>query len=191
MTSRAPAILGREVVCSGYLNVSRLRIRLATGVIVTREVERHGDAAAVLPYDAARRCALVAQIFRAPVFEATGAETLDEACAGMIEQDDAAAAARREAWEELGVVLTRLEPVARIWSSPGVSTERQSLFLAEYVPADRRGGGGGAAGENEDIIVLERPLAALAQDVDTGRVSDGKLLTLMLALRLRRPGLFA
>jgi nudix-type nucleoside diphosphatase (YffH/AdpP family) len=191
MTSRAPAILGREVVCSGYLNVSRLRIRLANGAAVMREVERHGDAAAVLPYDAGRRCALVVQIFRAPVFEATGAEILEEACAGMIEQEDAAAAARREAWEELGVVLTKLEPVARVWSSPGVSTERQSLFLAQYVPADRQGTGGGVAGEHEDITVLERPLEALAQDVEAGRVVDGKLLILILALRLRRPDLFS
>jgi 8-oxo-dGTP pyrophosphatase MutT (NUDIX family) len=34
--------------------------------------------------------------------------------------------ARREAYEELGVDLQSLEFVARVWSSPGVSTERQS-----------------------------------------------------------------
>jgi len=50
----------------------------------------------------------------------------------MIEKEDDQAAARREASEELGVALHGLERVARVWSSPGVSTERQSLFLATY-----------------------------------------------------------
>jgi hypothetical protein len=42
-------------------------------------------------------------------------------------------------------------------------------------------------GESEGITVVERLLAELAADVDQGRIADGKLLTLVLALRLRRP----
>ena len=114
----------------------------------------------------------------------------EEACAGMIENEDADTTARREAYEELGVDLPSLEFVARVWSSPGVSTERQSLFLAPYRSADRISDGGGVQGEHEGITVVERLLAELAADVDHGRISDGKLLTLVLALRLRRPDLF-
>jgi 8-oxo-dGTP pyrophosphatase MutT (NUDIX family) len=55
----------------------------------------------------------------------------------MIELEDAPATARREANEELGVDLKSLEFVATVWSSPGVSTERQSLFLAPYRSAGR------------------------------------------------------
>jgi hypothetical protein len=54
-----PEILERQNVYDGYLAIDRLRVRLADGTIVGREVERHGDAAAVLPYDAERRCALI------------------------------------------------------------------------------------------------------------------------------------
>jgi nudix-type nucleoside diphosphatase (YffH/AdpP family) len=124
------------------------------------------------------------------VFDASGGEALEEACAGMIEQDDAETAARREAHEELGVALGPLEFVARIWSSAGVSTERQSLFLAQYGAADRVSRGGGVEGEHEGIVVVERRLVDLATDQDEGRIADGKLLTLVLALRLRRPELF-
>jgi len=81
--------------------------------------------------------------------------------------------------------------IARVWSSPSVSTERQSLFLAPYRSADRTGRGGGVAGEHEGISVLERPLAMLAADADQGRIADAKLMTLVLALRLRLPQLFA
>jgi len=185
-----PEIMGRSVAYTGYLMVEKLHIKLADGTLVFRDIEAHGDAAAVLPYDVERRCALVVRLFRAPAFSVTREIAVEEACAGMIEKEDDEAAARREASEELGVALHGLERVARVWSSPGVSTERQSLFLATYVAADRVGKGGGFAGEHEGITVVERPLDQLARDLDEGRMVDGKLVTLILALRLRRPQLF-
>jgi nudix-type nucleoside diphosphatase (YffH/AdpP family) len=180
-----PEILDRRVVYRGYLTVATLLLRLQDGGAVSRDVEYHGDAAAVLPYDPARRCALVVQLFRGPVFDATGAAQLEEACAGMIEDEGAESAARREAGEELGISLRELDLVARIWSSPGVSSERQSLFLAPYSHADRTGAGGGLAAEHENITVVERSLESLATDARQGGVTDGKLLTLIFALQAR------
>jgi nudix-type nucleoside diphosphatase (YffH/AdpP family) len=185
-----PEILERRNVYDGYLAIDRLRVRLADGAIVGREVERHGDAAAVLPYDAERRCALIVRLFRAPVFLASGEAEIDEACAGMIADEDDETAARREAQEELGVALGSLELVARIWPSPGVSSERQTLFLARYGAQDRVSAGGGNPSEHEGIQVIERALPELGRDVDAGRIADGKLVTLIFALRLREPGLF-
>jgi len=188
--SGQPEILDREIVYRGYVTVEKLRIRLADQAVVTREVERHGDAVAVLPYDPRRRCALVARLFRAPVFAVNGAVHLEEACAGMIDGESEESAVRREAYEELGVRLQSLERVSRIWSSPGVSMERQSLFLAPYGLPDRSGSGGGLAREHEGILAVERPLADLARDADRGLIEDGKLLTLVMALRWRQPALF-
>jgi nudix-type nucleoside diphosphatase (YffH/AdpP family) len=185
-----PKILTRETVYRGYLTVERLQVRLADGAEVWLEVEEHGEAAVVLPYDPDRRCALVAHLFRVAVFDRTGQEALEEACAGMIGDEDAETAARREAYEELGVDLKSLEFIGRFWASPGVSSERHSMFLAPYGAADRIGEGGGVAGEHEGIIVVERTLAGLAVDVDQGRIADGKLVTLLLALRRRKPELF-
>jgi hypothetical protein len=37
---------------------------------------------------------------------------------------------------------------------------------------------------------VERPLDSLAADAMQGEVADGKLLTLIMALQLRRPDLF-
>jgi nudix-type nucleoside diphosphatase (YffH/AdpP family) len=186
-----PQIQERTTRYKGYLTIERLRVKLSDGSAVTREVESHGEAAAVLPYDAERRCALVVRLFRAPVFSVTQEPWLEEACAGMIDNELDEATARREALEELGVSLGTLERVGRIWSSAGISTERQSLFLAPYTVADRIGPGGGVASEHEGITVVERPLAQLGTELDQGRIADGKLLTLMLALRLRKPALFS
>jgi len=57
-----PEILERQIAHAGYLTVERLRMRLTDGAEVSREVERHGDAAAVLPYDVGRRSALVVRV---------------------------------------------------------------------------------------------------------------------------------
>jgi nudix-type nucleoside diphosphatase (YffH/AdpP family) len=186
-----PRILERTVAYAGYLTVERLEIRLADGAVIWRELERHGDAVVVLPYDADRRCALLVRLLRAPVVAECGEVVIEEACAGMIALETADAAARREAHEELGVELAGLEFIGRVWSSPGVSTERQSLFLAPYRRGDRTGPGGGAPGEHENITVVERPLATLADEADHGRIADAKLFSLVQTLRLRRPDLFA
>jgi nudix-type nucleoside diphosphatase (YffH/AdpP family) len=187
-----PTILASKTVYSGYLTIDALQVRISDGSIVSREVERHGDAASVLPYDRERRCALVVHLFRAPVFQETGMELMEEACAGMISEagQDAEATARREAYEELGVRIASMDLVSRVWSTPGVSSERISLFLAPYVSSDRIGAGGGVRSEHEGITVVERPLATLAAAADKGHIQDSKLLTLVLALRLRHPELF-
>jgi nudix-type nucleoside diphosphatase (YffH/AdpP family) len=191
----APEILDRDTTHIGYLTVERLRLRLADGAEVIREIESHGDAVAVLPYDPARRTALIVSLFRAPAFDRFGEEALEEACAGMIETSnghatDEPGTVRREAMEELGLRLGDLEFVARVWSSPGISAERVGLYLAPYEPGDRIAPGGGLAEEHEDITVIERPLAQLSEEADAGRIVDLKLLTLVLALRAKRPELF-
>jgi nudix-type nucleoside diphosphatase (YffH/AdpP family) len=189
-----PVVLDRDTTHIGYVTVERLRIRLADGAEVIREVETHGDAIAVLPYDPVRRTALIVSLFRAPAFDRYGTEAVEEACAGMIETTagpaDEPGTVRREAMEELGLRLGDLEFVARVWSSPGVSAERVGLYLAAYQPADRIAAGGGLAEEHEDIRVIERPLAKMAEQADAGLIVDLKLLTLLLALRARRPELF-
>ncbi len=44
---------------------------------------------------------------------------------------------------------------------------------------------------HEGIAVIERPLMQLASDLDQCRIVDGKLVTLVYALRYRRPDLFS
>lgn len=185
-----PSILTRETLHAGYMKLERVRLRLSGGAEVVRELESHGDAVAVLPYDEAARTALIVRLFRLPAFDRFGLAHLDEACAGMIEAETPADTARREALEELGVRLGPLEFVGRLWPSPGVSGELVSLFLAPCAAADRIAAGGGLEAEHEDITVLERPLAELAAAAEAGVIADLKLLTLVQTLRLRRPDLF-
>lgn len=183
-------IVERQIGYAGWMTLSVVSFRLGDGRIMRREIVEHGRAVCVLPYDAARRTALLVRQLRAPVFLAARETLLLEAIAGMIDDGDAAMTARREALEEAGLRLGELEPVAVAWPSPGILTERVALFLASYCASDRVGAGGGLAEEHEEIEVVELPLDELAGLADTGALSDMKTLALVQTLRLRRPGLF-
>lgn len=184
-------IIDRQTVYQGYMKLERVKLRSAQGVESYREVETHGEAVAVLPYDPERRCTLLVRQFRVPVFEKTGLAWMEEACAGMIEPGHALEdTVHREAMEELGLRLGELEAIGEVWPSPGVSTERAYLFLAPYGEADRVSAGGGLVEEHEEIEVIERPLAELAAEAASGKVADAKLLILLLSLQARRPQLF-
>lgn len=183
-------IVAVETLYEGWGKLLMLRIALPDGHAITREIEDHGAAVAVLPYDAERRVAILVRQFRAPAFFAGGERDLIEAPAGLLDEDEPEACARREASEEVGLALGALESVGAVWTMPGVSTERMHLFLAPYAAGDRTGDGGGLAEEHENITVVEMPLAELAALADRGGLADLKTLALVQALRLRRPALF-
>jgi nudix-type nucleoside diphosphatase (YffH/AdpP family) len=111
-----------------------------------------------------------------------------EAIAGLVDEPDPAATARREAQEEAGLELGALESCGAAWTMPGVSTERMHLFVAEYQGSPRVEPGG--VDDDESILAIEIPLSELARLVDTGGIADIKTLLLVQTLRLRRPDLF-
>jgi nudix-type nucleoside diphosphatase (YffH/AdpP family) len=189
--AKRAAIVSVATLYEGWVKLLKLTIAKPDGGTMDREVEDHGAAAAVLPYDRERGTAILVRQFRAPVLHSGGPPQILEVVAGLLDEDDPAACARREAEEEVGLRLGEVEPVATIWSSPGISTEQMHLFLAPYRAADRIGEGGGVADENEDIEVVEMPLADLWRLAESGAIRDLKTLALVQALRLRHPDLFA
>jgi nudix-type nucleoside diphosphatase (YffH/AdpP family) len=182
-------IIGTEEKYRGWCTLLLAQVRYPDGRIVKREIEDHGRAACVLPYDAARKTALLVRQLRLPPLYAGGEATILEAPAGLIDPgEDGSTAARREAMEEVGVRLASLDLVSSAWSMPGISAERMDLFLGLYAAADRTGAGGGI--DDEGIEVVEMPLSALAAMADAGTLNDMKTLVLVQTLRLRRPELF-
>src|SRR5215510_13025898 len=125
-------IIRSDTVHAGRSKFLLLTVQLPDGQTMRREVEDHGAAVCVLPYDAERRTAILVRQFRAPVFLATRQEEVFEAIAGIVESPDPAACGRREAMEEAGLELHTLEHVGSAWTMPGVSTERMHLYVAPY-----------------------------------------------------------
>lgn len=184
-------IIDARTVHDGFTCYRVYRMRTPGGQVILREVEDHGPAVAVLPYDPERRVALMVTQMRPPLLVAGGPQTLTEAPAGLLEEgEDPAACAAREALEEAGVALKRIEAAGVSYSMPGLSTEKIHLFLASFTLADRVTEGGGLPEEHEDITVSEVPLADLAAQADAGTLADMKTLALVQTLRLRRPDLF-
>lgn len=184
-------ILRTELVHDGWLKLRVATLSGEDGQEFKREIEDHGRAVAVLPYDPERRTGLLVQLPRAPVLYLGDRSALVEAPAGILDPgEEAEHAARREAAEEVGVSLQALEPAGSVWSMAGVSTERMDLFLAPFRASDRTGSGGGLAEEHENITVVEIPLSELAAMADHNALADMKTLALLLTLRLRHPGLF-
>ncbi|MGY1811457.1 NUDIX domain-containing protein [Blastococcus sp. SYSU D00820] len=153
-----------------------------------RETYDRGNGATVLLYDTTRRTVLLTRQFRFPVYVNGHPDgLLVETAAGLLDDQDAESAMRREAEEELGVAVGTLEPVFELFMSPGSVTERLHFFAAPYTPADRVSAGGGLAEEGEDIEVLELSFdEALAMTGD-GRIADAKTVLLLQWAALSGP----
>jgi nudix-type nucleoside diphosphatase (YffH/AdpP family) len=188
--------VGAEIVSveekyRGWASFFVANVRLPDGTVISRVIEDHGRAACVLPYDPARRVAILVRQLRAPVLYSAKQPHFLEAVAGLIDGGEAPeASARREAMEEAGLRLATLDHVTTAWAMPGISTERMDLYLGEYSEGDRVTAGGGIDDENEGIEVMEMPLAEIAAMADSGALADMKTLLLVQTLRLRRPELF-
>lgn len=182
-------IVAEEEVYRGWTRLRRIAFRMPDGAVVERHLEDHGSAVAVLPFDPARRCALLVSMPRAPVVAAGEADLL-EVVAGALDGEDPVDCARREAIEEAGVHLASLERVTRVWSMPTLSSETIECFLAPYASSDRIAAGGGVIHEHENITVHEIDLNRLAAFSRDGTIRDMKTLVLIQALQLRRPELF-
>lgn len=174
----------------GWRKLFKFTVRMPDGRTMVREVLNSGDAAAVLPYDPERRKAILVRQFRAPVMQVEGHQDFLEAVAGLLDGGDPEECARREAMEEAGLRLERLEPVGLTWTAPGATTERLNLYLAPYTAADQVGAGGGLAEEHEEIEVLELDIAELGRMLARNAIADMKTLVLVQALRIRHPQLF-
>jgi nudix-type nucleoside diphosphatase (YffH/AdpP family) len=180
-----------KTVYRGWNTFSVAEVELSDGTRIERVIEDHGRAIAVLPYDPERRVAILVEQMRVPILKAAGLQTTLEVPAGILDEDDPEAGARREVMEEVGVRLGALEHIARAWSMPGISTEQMDLFLAPYSESDKVALGGGLDAEHENITIVELSLDELAARLAQGALNDMKTMTLLLALQVRHPELFS
>src|SRR5689334_23199993 len=179
---------GRDLTGNPAVVVRDVELLATAWHVLRRTTYDRGDGATVLLYDPQRRTVLLTRQFRYPVYVNGHPDGMFvETAAGLLDGDDPAAAIRREASEELGVVIGELEPVFAVWTSPGSVTERVHCFAAPYSAASRVGPGGGLADDGEDIAAVELPFAQALKQIETGEIADAKTIMLLQWAALRGP----
>lgn len=152
-------VIEKTVPYKGYFRLERyvIRHRLFGGAMskpLVREIFERGHAAAVLPYDPKRDEVVLIEQFRPGAFVAGLDPWIVEVVAGIVEAGETPeGVVRREAVEEAGVTIRRLERIGMSIVSPGGSSETLTLFCGE-VDASGAGGVHGVAHEGEDIRVF-------------------------------------
>ena len=170
-----------------FLHVMEDEVRLPDGAAARREYIRHPGAVVMVPFLDPETVLLVRQWRAGAAFRGQHDGWLIEACAGLLDGDEPAACAAREAHEELGVNVRNIRLAADCFSSPGAVSERIVLFLADYAPQDRVHDGGGLDHEHEDIEVIEMPLSEAYAMIATGGIQDAKTIILLQQAMLQRP----
>lgn len=181
-----PVALARPYTKYFAIEEHRLRHRRFDGRmsgVVERAVFASGDAVTVLPFDPRLRAVLLIEQFRVGPFARRDPHPWSlETVAGRCDAGEGPeATARREALEEAGLALGRIERIAGYYTSPGVMSEHITAFVGE---ADLEGVGGvhGLAEEDEDIRALVLPLDAALDLARSGEVNNGPLLISLLWL---------
>ncbi|MBM7324281.1 NUDIX hydrolase, partial [Agrobacterium sp. S2] len=114
-----------------------------------------------------------------------------EVPAGLLDGDDAADAIRREAMEESGYAVEKVEYLFDMYASPGTLTEKVSLFVARIDLDVQAGSGGGLEDEGEDIEVLTYGLDEAFGMIASGEITDSKTIILLQWAMLNRDRLLS
>jgi nudix-type nucleoside diphosphatase (YffH/AdpP family) len=146
---------------------------------LTRDVFDRGNAAAILPYNLARRTVVLVRQFRLPAYVNGYDDLLIEAAAGLLDEASPEMRILAEAEEETGYRLHDVHKVFEAFMSPGAVTEKIHFFVAEYEPHMRIGNGGGLAHEGEDIEMLELAIDEALAMIADGRIIDAKTIMLL------------
>ncbi len=151
-----------------------------------REAYDRGNGATILLYNLAQRSIILTKQFRLPTYlNGNPSGMLIEACAGLLEKDNAEDCIRRETEEETGYQITDVKKVFEAYMSPGSVTEILYFFVAAYDKTMKVNDGGGLAHEEEHIEVLELDFEEALKMIDNGEIKDAKTIMLMQHLRLK------
>jgi len=104
---------------------------------------------------------------------------LIETCAGLLDEKDPEACARREAQEETGYTVGEVKKVFEAYMSPGAVTEILYFYVAPYTAAMKTSEGGGLEEESENIEVLEMLFSKAMALIESGGIRDAKTIMLL------------
>lgn len=189
MENERVKILNSEVLSDNWYILKKFTFKYqlqdGTWQEQVREAYDRGNGATILLYNKVQETVILTRQFRLPTFingNVTG--MLIEACAGLLDKENPEECIRRETEEETGYKINDVKKVFELYMSPGSVTEILYFFVAEYSKEQKVNEGGGAEHENENIEVLELPLAKAISMMESGEIKDAKTIILLQYLML-------
>jgi GDP-mannose pyrophosphatase NudK len=151
----------------------------------TREAYDRGNGAVILLYNRKKNTVILTRQFRLPTFVNGNSDgMMIEACAGLLDEDNAEDCIRRETEEETGYRIERVEKIYEAYMSPGSVTEILYFFTGEYSSDQKINAGGGVEHEQENIEVLELGFSEAYDMIASGKIRDAKTIMLLQYARL-------
>lgn len=180
-----------EILSDNWYTLTKITFDLKTRdgewQTLSREAYDRGNGATILLYNKANRTVLLTRQFRIPTYlngNATG--MMIEACAGLLDEDNAEDCIKRETEEETGYKVLSVRKIFEAYMSPGSVTEILHFFIAEYSKDMKISEGGGAENEQENIEVLELPFEEALQRINSGEIKDAKTIMLLQYATINR-----
>ena len=161
----------RRVFDGIILHIDHLTNRLPNGELAQRECARHIGASAIVPVDGDGNVWLVKQ------FRACLDRVLLEIPAGKLDfkDEDRLEAAKRELREETGLTARAWTHLTDIFTTPGFSDEKISLYLARDLSA-----GESHPDDDEFLNVVKLPLPEVVASIMRGEITDAKTICAVL-----------
>lgn len=184
-------IINTEVLSDNWYTLKKITYQysLKDGTIQTQDREAYdrGNGAVILLYNKEQKTVILTRQFRLPTY-INGNESglLIEACAGLLDKDNAEDCIKRETEEETGYQVTEVRKIFEAYMSPGSVTEILYFFIAAYTKDMKIHEGGGLAHEQENIEVLELSIDQAMAMVANGEIKDGKTIMLLQYVKLHQ-----
>ncbi len=158
-----------------------------TKLTQSREAYDRGNGATILLYNLQQKTVILTKQFRLPSY-INGNENgmLIEACAGLLDKNNAEDCIKRETEEETGYKISEVKKIFEAYMSPGSVTEILYFFVAEYSKDMKVNEGGGVEHEEENIEVLELNFDDALKMIETGEIRDAKTIMLLQYIRLNK-----
>jgi len=148
-----------------------------------------GEAVAVLIYLRDKDTFIIVRQFRYAAYISSDSGWIDEIVAGVLDEDDPAACAKRECIEETGYEINEFHKIGYVYPTPGITSERIHVFIGYGSSTDKKFKGGGLDTEHEDIQILEIPKATAYKKAALGEFKDAKTILAIQNFQLREQGL--
>lgn len=151
----------------------------------SREAYDRGNGATILLYNKKKKTVVLTRQFRIPTYvNGNSSGMLIEACAGLLDQQNALECIKKETEEETGYRIKDVHKIFESYMSPGSVTEIVYFFVGEYDDDMKVSDGGGLDDEQENIDVLELPFAQAFNMIQSGEIKDGETIMLLQYARI-------